>query len=96
MNDLLHTYQQEINTICKESGIKYLAVFGSLARGETRAESDVDLLIEFTDTPGLIEFIRIKQRFEKVLHRKVDLVTKKSLSKYIAPYITQDIQQIYG
>lgn len=96
MNNLLYKHRQEINQVCQESGIKYLAIFGSQARGETRDKSDVDLLVEFTDTPGLIEFIRTKQKLEKVLSRKVDLVTKKGLSKYIAPYVTKDIRQIYG
>lgn len=96
MIDLLQKHQEEIEKICHESGIKYLAVFGSHARGEAKTESDVDLLVEFSETPGLIAFIHTKQRLEQVLQRKVDLVTKKGLSKYIAPYIIQDIQQIYG
>ena len=96
MSNLILKHQQEINRICQESGIKYLAFFGSQARQEARVGSDVDLLVEFKDTPGLIEFIHTKQQFEKVLNRKVDLVTKKGLSKYIAPYVMKDIQQIYG
>lgn len=96
MSGLVHKYQQEINQICKDYGISYLAVFGSQARDEARDDSDVDLLVEFRNTPGLIEFIQAKQQFEKVLNRKVDMVTKKALSKYIAPYVNQDIRQIYG
>lgn len=96
MKNILRQHQQEIAQVCQESDIKYLAVFGSYARGENNSLSDVDLLVEFIDTPGLIEFIRIKQKFESILHRKVDLVTKKGLSKYITPYMTRDIQQIYG
>ncbi|HCS79295.1 TPA: nucleotidyltransferase [Patescibacteria group bacterium] len=96
MTKLLQKHQQEIEKICRDSGIKSLAVFGSHARGEAKMESDVDLLVEFSETPGLIEFIRTKQKLESVLKHKVDLVTKKGLSKYIVPYITQDIQQIYG
>ncbi len=48
MNDLLDKHHQEINTVCQESGIKSLAVFGSQARGEAKMDSDVDLLVEFT------------------------------------------------
>ncbi len=96
MDNLLSQHQQEINRICQESGISYLAIFGSEARGEAREDSDVDLLVEFKDAPGLIGFIGIKQQFEKILDRKVDLVTKGGLSKYIAPYVVKDIRQIYG
>lgn len=96
MNDSINKHQQEISRVCQKSGVSYLAVFGSEARGEARKGSDIDLLVEFKNTPGLIEFIRIKQQLEKILDRKVDLVTKKGLSKYIAPYLTKDIRQIYG
>lgn len=96
MSNLIHKHQYEIDKVCRESGISYLAIFGSEARGEAKEDSDVDLLVEFKDAPGLIEFIQTKQLLEKVLNRKVDLVTKKGLSKYIAPYVNQDLQQIYG
>lgn len=96
MSDLIYEHKQEITKICQESGIRSLAVFGSQARREARADSDVDFLVEFIVTPGLIEFIRTKQQLEKILNRKVDLVTKNALSKYITPYVLKDIQQIYG
>lgn len=96
MSNLIKQHQQEINRICQESGISYLAVFGSQARNEALEDSDVDLLVEFKETPGLIRFIQTKHQFEKALNKKVDLVTKKGLSKYLAPFVNQDLQQIYG
>lgn len=96
MSDLIRKHKQEIDQLCQESGIRYLAVFGSQVRNEARTDSDVDLLVEFSVTPGLIKFIKVQHQFEKVLDRKVDLVTKKGLSKYVAPYVNQDLQQIYG
>ena len=96
MSGFIYKYQKEINQICGEYGISYLAIFGSQARNEARDDSDVDFLVEFKNTPGLIEFIKAKQEFEKVLNKKVDMVTKNSLSKYLAPYVNRDIQRIYG
>ena len=96
MSNLVQKHQQEINQICQEYGISSLSIFGSQARNEARADSDVDLLVEFNKTPGLIKFIQAKQKFEKVLNRTVDMVTRNALSKYIAPYVNRDIQQIYG
>jgi len=96
MSNLIRQHQTEIDKICQDSGIIYLAIFGSEARNEAREDSDVDLLVEFKDTPGLLDFIRAKQQFEKVLSRKVDLVTKKGLSKYVSPYVNMDLQRIYG
>jgi len=96
MINLAQVSQADIEKICQESGIRSLALFGSGARGGMRADSDVDLLVEFKETPGLISFIRTKQQFEKVFNRKVDLVTKKGLSKYLKPYIQEDLHQLYG
>lgn len=96
MSNLIKQHQQEINTICEKTGISYLAIFGSQARDEAMEDSDVDLLVEFKDTPGLVKFIRTKHQFEEIFKRKVDLVTKKGLSKYLAPYIKADLQKIYG
>ncbi len=96
MVSLINQHKQEIKKICEESGISYLAIFGSQARSEARKDSDVDFLVEFKVTPGLIKFIQTKHQFEDVLKRKVDLVTKKGLSKYIAAFVNRDLQQIYG
>jgi predicted nucleotidyltransferase len=96
MSNIIQQSQAEIDKICKDAGIRYLAVFGSQSRGDNNATSDVDLLVEFKETPGLISFIRTKKQFEKVLDRKVDLVTKNGLSKYLKPYILKDLQVIYG
>ena len=96
MTNILNTAQEKINTICQDAGITYLALFGSQARGDASDSSDVDLLVEFKETPGLISFIRTKQQFEAVFKKKVDLITKSGLSKYVQPYIQKDLQQLYG
>jgi uncharacterized protein len=96
MTNIVQKSLSGIKKICQDSGITYLAVFGSQARGDQTAGSDVDLLVDFQDTPGLISFIRTKQQFEKLLNKKVDLVTKNGLSRHLKPYIGQDLQVIYG
>jgi len=96
MLSIVQSSRLQIDKICKDAGITYLALFGSQARGNQTTDSDVDLLVEFKETPGLISFIRTKQQFEKVFDRKVDLVTKNGLSKYLKPYIQKDLQVIYG
>lgn len=96
MVNIIDEARADLNQICTDEGITYLALFGSHARGDQKIDSDVDLLVEFRETPGLISFIQTKQKFEKVLNRKVDLITKKGLSKYLKPFIDQDLQVIYG
>jgi hypothetical protein len=60
-------------------GVKSLALFGSSARAEARAGSDVDLLVEFTQPVGLFKFLDLKAYLEALLGREVDLVTPEAL-----------------
>lgn len=62
-------------------GIASLRVFGSYARDEARPDSDIDLLVEFKETPDLFEFIRVKHRLEELLGLTVDLVTRGGLRR---------------
>lgn len=63
----------------RQRGVKTLAVFGSAARGEMTAESDIDVLVEFNRQVGLFEFIRLKIFLENITGRAVDLVTPDAI-----------------
>jgi predicted nucleotidyltransferase len=56
-------------------GVRALSLFGSVARDEAEASSDVDLLVEFSQPVGMFAFLRLKLFLEQVLGHKVDLVT---------------------
>ena len=70
---------REHHDTLKRLGVKSLALFGSAARGEAGPESDVDLLVEFSEPVGLFEFVRVKRALEKILQCDVDLVTPDAL-----------------
>ncbi len=72
---------------CREFGVKRLDIFGSLARGEGTAESDVDLLVEFEEPemhPSK-RFFGLLHHLEDALGREVDLLTFSSIKKSIFP-----------
>jgi len=60
-------------------GVRSLALFGSVARGEQRAGSDVDLLVDFISSPGFRGYMRLKERLESLLGCRVDLVMRSAL-----------------
>jgi len=61
-------------------GVESLAVFGSVARGEAEASSDVDLLVRFRgEPPGLFEYVRLERHLSGLLDRSVDLVMESAL-----------------
>ncbi len=63
----------------QQRGIKSLAVFGSVARGDAIASSDIDVLVEFNRPVGLFEFIRLKYFLEELTSCRVDLVTRDAI-----------------
>ena len=73
--DILQKHQKDL----QEFGVKSLAIFGSVVRDEARADSDVDILVEFSRPVGLLAFLKLKRYLEEILGKPVDLVTSKGL-----------------
>ena len=67
--------------------IRSLAVFGSMARGEAGAASDLDILVEFDRPIGLSSFLALEQEFSAVTGRRVDLVSRLALKPYVARHV---------
>ena len=71
--------------------IKELAVFGSFVRGEQKRDSDVDVLVEFSEPVDFFTFLDLEEYLSKLLRRKVDLVSKKALKPRIGKFILQEM-----
>ena len=83
--------------VCRRYGVAELAVFGSVARGEEGAGSDVDVLVEFA--PGVthgLTYVALEQELSKVFGREVDLATKKWLKAGVRGEILADAVVIYA
>ena len=63
--------------------IRSLAVFGSMARGEASAASDIDILVEFERPIGLSAFIALEASLAGLVGRRVDLVSRAALKPHI-------------
>ncbi|MBF0286453.1 MAG: nucleotidyltransferase family protein [SAR324 cluster bacterium] len=88
----------KIEQFCKEHHILYLGLFGSYARGEQSAQSDIDLLVEFAENIrlSLLDVVGIEQELSELLNIPVDLVEKRALKKPITPYVMKDLQTLYS
>lgn len=67
-----------------------LSLFGSVARDESHAESDVDILVTFSEIPGIFTFIKLKEHLQTILSRPVDLVTMNALRKQLRERILKE------
>jgi predicted nucleotidyltransferase len=87
-----------IAEICRRYQVKELAVFGSAARGELRADSDIDLLVEFLPEarPGLLGLAAMMRELSELLGRQVDLAVKPALKPMIRPGVLAQAQVIYA
>ena len=82
--------------ILKQHGAEFAGVFGSYARGEANAKSDIDLLVRLSEPLSLIELVGLERELSDALGIKTDIVTQKSLHRYIAPFVFQDLKPLYG
>jgi predicted nucleotidyltransferase len=75
-----------------------IGIFGSYARGDEKSTSDLDILVhlDYRHKISLLDLVRVQENLSETLGISVDLVTERSLSSYIKPYVTQDIQYILG
>jgi len=80
---VLQRYRAEILNLAVRHGAGNVRVFGSLARGEGREGSDLDLLVTLGEGRSLLDLVGLKQDLEDLIHRPVDVVTEQSLSPYL-------------
>lgn len=78
------------SVLLKDYPIKNLALFGSVSRKEDSADSDVDIMVEF-DRPVGMEFIHLCYELEKILNRKVDLVSRNGIKEKYFNEIKDDL-----
>jgi hypothetical protein len=86
---LIAKHRAQITELCLKYGIKRLELFGSAARGDSSAKSDIDFFYEFdpVNTTGLADrFFAFQQELEKLLGLKVDLVSAADVTN---PYFLQ-------
>jgi hypothetical protein len=78
-------------------GVVSLALFGSSARGEAKAHSDIDLLVDFAPhrPSGLFEFVELKHHLEGLLGRPVDLTTTANIKPRLLKRIMDEALPVY-
>lgn len=87
---------RKIIAILKGAGAKRIGVFGSYVRGEETPDSDIDILVDFTERKSLLDMIGIEQELSQALGIKVDLLTEKAISPYLVDRIRKETRVIYG
>lgn len=100
MNKIIQEKQSQLKELCRQYHIHRLVLFGSAARGELKADSDIDLLVEFENgkAPSLGGMVEIQDAFVNLFDgRKVDLATPTILNNpYRRREIEKDMEELYA
>lgn len=95
MSNTLQHIQQKLQTqkarLQREYNVQRIGVFGSFARGNQTPTSDVDILVELSESIGLFRFIGLEHHLEELLGRDVDLVTPRALKPTIKDAVLRQV-----
>lgn len=94
MDDFIEKFRRQMIQIARDHGAKSVQLFGSFAIGNATDQSDIDLLVEMESSRSLLDIIAIKNGIEEITDRKVDVVTRKALSPYIADQIIRSAKKL--
>ena len=87
----LRRRRREVLDVASRHGVRVLGVFGSVARGEDRPDSDVDLLVVLPGGMGLFAVTRVQNELEALLGSPVDLIPESGLKAGVRPAVEADL-----
>lgn len=87
----LREHQQEL----REAGVLGLSLFGSVARGDNAASSDVDLVADFAQGLSILDLVSIEARLTKLLGTPVDLSDRTMLKEFVRPHAERESLHVF-
>jgi predicted nucleotidyltransferase len=90
MDNTINILKQHKEHLFNKYPITNMALFGSRSRDDFKEDSDVDILIEISGKMGF-EFLHLNYELEEILHKKVDLISKRGLKPAFINFIEQDL-----
>jgi uncharacterized protein len=92
--EVIDTLRQQRENICAFH-VASLFLFGSVARNEANANSDIDLLVEFSQPVGMFAFARLQVYLEKLLGCAIDLGTPDSLKPHLNDVVIAEAKRVF-
>ncbi|OLE96934.1 MAG: nucleotidyltransferase [Cyanobacteria bacterium 13_1_20CM_4_61_6] len=90
LDELLQEKREDILRIATKRGASNVRIFGSIARGEADAESDIDLLVDLEPGRSLFDLGGLLMDLQDLLGHKVDVVTEKGLRERIREHVLKE------
>ena len=93
-DDILETLSLLSTEIRSTFKVKRIGLFGSYARHEQRPDSDIDLLVDFSEDADLFDLVELKYFLEDHLHNRVDIVPERALRDELRPSVHADVSYV--
>jgi len=95
--ELKKVIREAVEVVSENYAIKCIKLFGSQARGTSKADSDVDLIIEFdaNETVGLFAMFDIENIFQQYLKCEIDITTLDGLDEFIRDKVLDEAEIVY-
>lgn len=94
LRDEIHHRRDLLTEIAARHGASNIRLFGSVARGEDRPDSDVDLLVDLADNRGFADYLALIEELEGALARRVDFAIDRSLSPHFRQFIQAEARAL--
>jgi len=93
--EALHKQKDRIHAACRQYGARRIRVFGSVARGEERPDSDIDFLVDFP--PGYDLFgqrMPLAERLAEITGRRLDLIPEHELNHHLREAVLKEAVEL--
>ena len=88
---LVDRLRSDLPRLQREYAVRSLGLFGSYIRGNQKKGSDLDILVDFVEVPGMFRFLDLERDLSHLLKVRVDLVQKEALKPAIGKRILQEV-----
>jgi predicted nucleotidyltransferase len=92
--ELLRSRREQILQLARRNGAYNVRIFGSTARGEARADSDIDLLVNLEKGRSLLDLARLLRELQELLDCEVDVVTEAGLRERIRSQVLREARPL--
>jgi hypothetical protein len=86
--------EQNLPLLRERYQVRTLGLFGSYVRQEQTSESDLDILVTFSEPPGLLQFVALENHLSELLGIPVDLVMRDALKPHLGARILQEVVSV--
>ncbi|MCI0450287.1 MAG: nucleotidyltransferase family protein [Chlorobi bacterium] len=93
LSDIISKIKKAKPSLATKYKVSKIGVFGSYVKNEQRPESDVDIMVEFSEPIGL-DFVMLAEELENILNEKVDLVSRKAIKPKYLTYVEKELHYV--